>query len=131
MTSAARWLLVVLTACSVARAAMVCGQVICTTDGGHVAIEAPHQPGHCPQRDSHDEPGRHDSGPCEDRPAAGRLALQAPHRPTAQVSALDLVHTSPVTALPALKPCATALAATHAPAPPGETSHLRTVVLLI
>jgi hypothetical protein len=131
MSVAARWLVIVFTACSVARAAMVCEQVVCTTESGHCAIEAPHQPGHCRKQESPADAGRHDSDPCEDRPAAGGLALQAPHRPVLKGDALGVLHASPLALLPVLPNLLTA-APTPAPSgPPAEQGHLRTIVLLI
>jgi hypothetical protein len=105
--------------------------VICTADGGHYAIESPHQPGHCPRPDSPLEQGRHDSEPCNDRPAAGGLALQAPHRPLLHGKAVDAVHASTLVALPDLSQCPDRIAVTHASSPPARTGHLRTVILLI
>ena len=127
MALPARWFLVVLTALSVARAAAVCGQVVCTSESGHCEVEAPHRPGHCPDRDA----DGHDQAPCEDRPAAGGLALQAPHRPVLKGDSIDVAHFAPPATLPALLHPLADAPSPAPPTPPGGPGHFRTVVLLI
>jgi hypothetical protein len=133
MASKTHKLLALLACFGVVCAHAFAGQVVCTTDTGHYAIEAAHVTTGCPAAAQTEHAPAEKPEPCEDRNLVGDLVVQAVKANSTSVDAACL--TLSLISSPSTLPHQTLVlfcgSASPPPCCPAARDSLATVILLI